>query len=184
MSTADLLLHPVRLRIVRAFLGDRQLTTAQLRAELDDVPIASLYRHVGALVDGGVLAVVSERKVRGATERTYRLMAEAARVSADELRAMTAEDHRRGFLTFVSLLIADYDRYLDRAEREGEIDLVRDLVAYRQAALYLSDEETAELARDLGDVLAPRIALPPAPGRRRRLLSSILMPSDVDDAAD
>ncbi|MGH9123627.1 MAG: helix-turn-helix domain-containing protein [Acidimicrobiales bacterium] len=38
MASADLLLHPVRLRIIKAFLGDRALTTAQLAAELDDVP--------------------------------------------------------------------------------------------------------------------------------------------------
>ena len=30
MTTADLLLHPVRLRIVQAFLGDRALTTSEL----------------------------------------------------------------------------------------------------------------------------------------------------------
>ena len=53
MATADLLLHPVRLRIVEAFLGDRALTTSALAAELADVPPASLYRHVARLVDAG-----------------------------------------------------------------------------------------------------------------------------------
>ena len=43
MASADLLLHPVRLRIVQAFLGDRALTTSDLAAELADVPPASLY---------------------------------------------------------------------------------------------------------------------------------------------
>ncbi|HEY2693839.1 MAG TPA: helix-turn-helix domain-containing protein, partial [Pseudonocardiaceae bacterium] len=65
MATADLLLHPVRLRIVKAFLGDRVLTTAQLAAELDDVPPGSVYRHVGLLTKAGVLHVVAERRVRG-----------------------------------------------------------------------------------------------------------------------
>ena len=51
MTGADLLLHPVRWRIVQAFLGDRTLTTAELHAELSDVPMASLYRHVGLLAD-------------------------------------------------------------------------------------------------------------------------------------
>ena len=41
MATADLLLHPVRLRIVKAFLNDRALTTSQLAAEIDDVPAGS-----------------------------------------------------------------------------------------------------------------------------------------------
>lgn len=41
--------HPVRLRIVKAFLGDRALTTKQLAAELPDVPAGSIYRHVARL---------------------------------------------------------------------------------------------------------------------------------------
>ncbi len=88
MASADLLLHPVRLRVVQAFLGDRVLTTADLRAELTDVPAATLYRHVGVLAEAGVLAVVGERKVRGAAERSYRLVSSAASVGADDAAGM------------------------------------------------------------------------------------------------
>ena len=55
MKSAEILLHPVRMRIWQAFLGDRALTVSDLRAELTDVPSASLYRQVGVLVDNGVL---------------------------------------------------------------------------------------------------------------------------------
>src|SRR6185436_8294397 len=78
LDAVDLLLHPARLRVLQAFLGDRTLTVADLRAELPDVPAASLYRHVGVLADAGVLTVVGERKVRGAAERSYRLDVGAA----------------------------------------------------------------------------------------------------------
>ena len=44
MASAELLLHPVRLRIVQAFLGDRTLTTADLRSELPDVPAVELMK--------------------------------------------------------------------------------------------------------------------------------------------
>src|SRR5471030_2626988 len=114
MSTAELLLHPARLRIVQAFLGDRALTTSQLRAELDDVPVASLYRHIGRLVAGDVLSVVAERRVRGAVERTYVMRAAAARISPAEVAAMSVEDHRQAFLAFVAGLIGDAERYLAR----------------------------------------------------------------------
>ena len=69
MTTADLLLHPVRLRIVQAFLGDRALTTSDLAAELADIPPASLYRHVARLVDAGVLAVVGIFRQRAKQRR-------------------------------------------------------------------------------------------------------------------
>ena len=116
MTSAELLLHPVRLRIVQAFLGDRALTTSQLHAELPDVPPASLYRHVARLVERSVLSVVAERRVRGALERTYIMRAAAARISADEAAKMSAEEHRQAFLAFVAGLIGDAERYLARPD--------------------------------------------------------------------
>ncbi len=176
MATADLLLHPVRLRIVQAFLGDRALTTSALRAELADVPAASLYRHVARLVDAGVLQVVAERRVRGALERTYVLRLTAATIGPDQLDTMSADDHRQAFMAYVAGLLADFDRYL--AQGRGDIDLLRDGVSYRMAGLWLDDAEFAELLRELLRVLQPRLANPPAPGRKRRILGTILLPGD------
>jgi hypothetical protein len=172
MTSADLLLHPVRLRIVQAFLGDRARTTSQLRTELPDVPPASLYRHVARLVEGGVLAIVAERRVRGALERTYILRTAAARVSLDEVAKMTPDDHRQAFLAFVAGLVGDFDRYL----AQGDIDLVRDGVTYNLAGMWLTDAEFTELLRDLATVVQPRLANAPKPGRKRRILGSILLP--------
>jgi hypothetical protein len=174
VTTVDLLLHPVRLRIVQAFLGDRALTTSGLRSELPDVPPASLYRHVARLVDAGVLAVVAERRVRGAVERTYVLRQSAASVSLDEVEAMGVEEHRRAFMAFVAGLLADFDRYLDR----DDADPLRDGVGYRLAGLWLDDTEFDELMRELARVLQPRLANPPKPGRRRRILGSVLLPGE------
>jgi len=174
MASADLLLHPVRLRIVQALLGDRAMTTTQLRELLPDVSTATLYRQVGVLLDGEVLEVVAEHRVRGASERTYRLRGETTVVGPEEAVTMSREEHRQGFTTFVATLLADFDRYLDRAD----VDLARDLVGYRQYALHLSDEELLELIRDLGEVLLPRLTLPEGDGRTRRLFTTVLMPAD------
>ena len=69
---AEVVLHPVRLRIVQQ-LGGRRLTTAQLRAELPDVTQATLYRHIAALIDAEIVTVVDERRVRGTIERALAL---------------------------------------------------------------------------------------------------------------
>jgi DNA-binding transcriptional ArsR family regulator len=174
VTSADLLLHPVRLRIVQAFLGERPLTTAQLREELDDVPPASLYRHIALLVDAGVLTVVSERKVRGATERTYMLRLAAAHIGTRELLQMSREEHRQAFQAYVAGLLADFDRYLAREK----LDPLRDGVSYNLAAMWLSDEELGELAREVAAVFEPRLANPPKEGRKRRLLATVLLPGE------
>jgi helix-turn-helix protein len=172
VSSADLLLHPVRLRIVEAFLGDRSLTTSDLRTELPEVPATSLYRHVARLVDAGVLSVVGERRVRGAVERTYVLRAAAARISPDEIAKMTAEEHRQTFLAFVAGLIGDFDRYL----AGGDVDPIRDGLNFSMAGMWLSDTELLELGRELYAVLQPRLASPPKPGRKRHLLATVFIP--------
>lgn len=177
MTSADLLLHPVRLRIVQSFLGDRALTTTDLRSQLPDVPAASLYRHVARLVDAGVLAVVAERRVRGALERTYVLRLAAASIGLDELANMTPYEHRHAFMAFVAALLGDFDRYLAR----GDIDLLRDGVSYNLAGMWLDDAEMSEVQRELLTVLQPRLANAPKPGRRRRILGSVLLPGEAAD---
>jgi Helix-turn-helix domain len=174
VASADLLLHPVRLRIVQAFLGERALTTGELRDELPDVPAGSLYRHVARLVDGGVLAVVAERRVRGAVERTYVLRASRARIGVGEIAAMSREEHRQAFLAYLAGLIGDFDRYLAREE----IDPLRDGATYNLAAMWLDDAEMAELGRELAIVLQPRLANEPRDGRTRRILATVLLPGD------
>lgn len=174
MTSADLLLHPVRLRIVQAFLGDRALTTGDLREELPDVAPTTLYRHVSRLVDGGVLTVVAERRVRGTVERTYVLRMSAASMGLDEVDAMSADDHRQAFMAYVAGLLGDFDRYLAR----GDIDLLRDQVGYSLAAMWLDDAEFAELRRELLRVLQPRLTNQPRPGRTRRIYARVLLPGD------
>lgn len=173
-SSADLLLHPVRLRIMQAFLGDRALTTSQLREELSDVPPASLYRHVARMVDAQVLQVVAERKVRGTVERTYVLRVAAAQISPGEIAAMSPDEHRQAFMAFVAGLMADADRYL----RRPDVDPIRDKVSYRLGGMWLDDAEYDELVQDLVRVLVPRTANGPRPGRRRRILATVMLLGD------
>jgi len=172
MASADLLLHPVRLRIVKAFLGDRALTTSQLAAELDDVPAGSLYRHIALLTKAGVLQVVAERRVRGAVERTYTLRLFAAQIQPGEAQAMTLDEHAQAFTAYVAGLLTDFDRYL----ASEPADPVRDGADYRVAAMWLTDAELADFRRDLRAVAEPRLANAPGPGRRRRMLYTILLP--------
>ncbi len=56
-TRSEMLLHPVRIRIVSEFTG-RQRTDRDLADALPDIRQASLYRLVAALVVGGVLEQV------------------------------------------------------------------------------------------------------------------------------
>jgi AcrR family transcriptional regulator len=180
MASADLLLHPVRLRIVKAFLGDRALTTRQLAAELADVPPASIYRHVGLLAEAGVLQVVAERRVRGITERTYTLRLYAAQIQPGEVAAMSLDEHASAFLAYVAGMIGDFDRYVATEPEDPQ----RDGAGYRVAAMWLTDDELAEYVRELSAISLPRLANPPGKGRRRRMLYTVLLPAPAEPGTE
>lgn len=179
MASADLLLHPVRLRIVKAFLGDRALTVKQLAAELSDVPAGSIYRHVARLTDAGVLHVVAEQRVRATTERTYALRLFAAQLQPDEIAAMSYDEHVNAFLGYVAGLLGDFDRYLaTRPELPG-----KDGAGYNVAAMWLTDAEFADYRRELATITQPRLANAPDGRRRRRMLYTVLLPAPESPAA-
>lgn len=171
-SPADAVFHPVRLRIIRA-LGGRHMTPREIAAELPDIPPASLYRHLNALAALGVATVVSERRVRGATERTYTIPDERGVLSATDVRDLDAGEHLRLFAIFLAGVLADFGRYLDHSSP----DIAADGVGYRQVDLYLSDAELRAMLDELNATLAHWGAQRPEPGRRRRLFTRIVMPA-------
>ncbi|MGR6918680.1 helix-turn-helix domain-containing protein [[Actinomadura] parvosata] len=178
MDTLELLAHPVRLRIVHAMRGERELTTGELCARIPDTSKAMVYRHVDLLAAAGILEVASERRVRGAVERRYRLRHDRAVLDADVLAAMTPDDHRRAFATSMAVLVAEFNAYL---EREGA-DPVADLIGYRQHAVWLTREELEEMIIAFRRVILPLLANQPAPDRTQHLLSPIFFPVEQPPA--
>ena len=170
---AEVALHPVRLRVLRAVAGTR-VTTHDLVELLPDVPHATLYRHLATLVKAGMLDVVQERKVRGAVERVYALPAHGAALDPAALATATPEDHARYFTAFVSSLLSEFSRYLARES----VDFVADGVGYQQLVLHLTDAELHEFAAGLNALVGPLLARGPGDGRIPRLLATILMPAD------
>ncbi|MFE7266470.1 helix-turn-helix domain-containing protein [Streptomyces sp. NPDC057592] len=179
MDAVDLLLHPVRLRIVHAMSGGRTLTTSQLCALLPDVSKATVYRHVGLLADGGLLEVEGEQRVRGAVERRYRLRRERAVIDADAAASVSLEDHRRAFAVAMATLLAEFNTYLDRPGAAPAVDLV----GYRQHAMWLSRDELTALIDEMRDALVRRITNEPSPERTRYLISPILFPAEEPPVA-
>ncbi|MBT2234841.1 helix-turn-helix domain-containing protein [Nonomuraea sp. NEAU-A123] len=175
VDTLDLLLHPVRLRIVHAMSGGRIRTTSDLCTSLPDAPKTTVYRHVGLLAEAGVLEVVDEQRVHGAVERHYRLRREHAGIDADMAASMSLDEHRHGFAAAMAALHAEFNAYLDR---DGA-DPTADSVGYRQGTIWLTPGELAEMIDELRDVLASRAGNKPAAGRSPHLLSMILFPTEA-----
>ncbi|GAA1487785.1 helix-turn-helix domain-containing protein [Brachybacterium sacelli] len=141
--------HPVRLRIIQQ-IGGRNLTTVELREALPEVTQATLYRHVSALLEAGMLAVVEERKVRGAVERTLALGEQMAHVDQEGLRAMSDAQLRSAFLVFLGQLAGDLDRVIDSDDAD-----LRELLGFGRGAVYADVEDLAAIQAGLEKLLAP-----------------------------
>jgi DNA-binding transcriptional ArsR family regulator len=172
--STELLLHPVRLRIIQALLDGHPLTTSQLKARLPEVSPATTYRQVAILVQAGVLDIVSERRIRGAVERSYQLVQSATEIDPEAIAAMNPDDHRHLFSAFIAGLLADFDRYLDGNPNP---DPRADQVTYRQTALWATNEEAKELVAEIQRVVEARQNAEPKKGRTRRLISLISLPA-------
>lgn len=174
MNQADLILHPVRLRIIQAFAGDRRLSARQLREILPDIPQATLYRQFHKLAQAGILSVVEEIPVRGTVEKFYSLQASNTELSPEDLAGLSREDHQRYFTAFIATLLTDFEQYLQREQ----IDLLQDGVGYRQVALHLDKEELVQLSQALNQALTPFLNNQLVGQRQRFFLSSVLIPGD------
>jgi DNA-binding transcriptional ArsR family regulator len=180
VDTLELLLHPVRVRIVHAMSGGLTRTTSDLLARLPDVSKATVYRHVSLLAEAGVLEVVSERRVHGAVERCYRLHRPRAVIDPDEAASMSLDEHRHGFAAAMAALVAEFNSYLSQAHADPS----EDKVGYRQIPLWLSQEELAELISQIHGILVSRMDHQPVPGRRLHLLSPIVFPIETPGRID
>ncbi|MCE5170283.1 helix-turn-helix domain-containing protein [Paenibacillus profundus] len=169
---AQLILHPVRMRIVQTLLGNRKLTVHEIAERLPNVPQATLYRNLNKLVAGNILEVVDSRQVRGAVEKIYALGDSKANFTTEEFDGSTKEEQMNWFIQFATGLIDQYGRYLE----QDQIDLAKDGLTFREADLYMSDEEFEAFKLDILAAYGKVMPNEPAPHRSKRTVSFIIIP--------
>jgi DNA-binding transcriptional ArsR family regulator len=171
-SHVELILHPVRMRIIATITG-QQMTAQRIAQAMPDLSQTSLYRHLNTLVEGGILTVVAENPVRGTLEKVYALAKPVIRLGQNELADATKDDHMRYFMIFLSTLLQEFSQYLERTENihVGEF-------AYNTIPLYLTDGEVEQLREQFQQLFAPYLNRELPPESRRYLLSSIIIPDE------
>lgn len=175
-STADLILHPVRMRIIQNLINQKH-TAQDLKELLVDIPQASLYRNLKKLAEAEVIQIVDEKPIRGTIEKVYTIQNPGKLVDPEELNQMSKDEHMSLLIKFMANLLGEYERYLN----QEQIDLASDGVSFRQASLYLSDEEFAEFTKELINAYQKVIQNKPAKGRRGRTVATIILPEKEID---
>lgn len=85
---------------------------------------------------------------------------------------MTREDHLRAYSTFAASLMGDFDRYF----AHDDADPVADGVVYRQAAVWLTDEEFTAMVEEIEHAVVSRVGRARDGARIRRVVSLVVVP--------
>lgn len=172
MKKIETILHPVRFRIIQRFLDGQEKTAKQLATELKDIPQATLYRQLDALVKAEILMITGENPIRGTVEKVYTLNLSAVSMTNEDIKGLSKEEHLQYFLFFTAQLTKNFEAYLEK----DNIDYEKDGVGYRQVALHLTDEEFLAYVKDMREVLGKYVDLKPTPNRTKRVISTITIP--------
>ena len=172
LEKADLVIHPVRLRIFLALSTGPQ-TTQEIAQHLPDVPLSSLYRHLKLLLEGEMIEVVEARIVQGIQEKVYGL-AQAPHLGQDDMAGLSSDEHLRYFTTFVVALLQGFANYLAST---SEPDLARDFAGYTEAPMWATVAELEAALTAMNQVLLPVFRQGPGPGRRQYKLATIIHPA-------
>ncbi|MCM3601368.1 helix-turn-helix domain-containing protein [Robertmurraya korlensis] len=170
-SKTDVILHPVRMRIIQSLVSE-PLTVQQMKERMPDIPQATLYRHLKKLFESKVVFVVDEQQIRGTVEKWYALQPKEVNLGTDELANYNKEQYMTLFMKYMSNIMAEYERYVS----QEKVDFVKDGVSLRQASLYLSDEEFTSLIQELGQVYSKVLTNKQAPDRKKRTFANIIIP--------
>lgn len=170
---SDLLLHPVRMRIIRQLLLGKPLTIAQLVEILGDVPQATLYRHMNLLLKSNFVEVIETQKIKGTEERKFSVKIENLHIPEDEIEATSQEDHIRHYSVFHNNLLQLVTSYLADTPPE---QYVKDRFSYAYIPLHLSDEEFEELIQSINHAIEKVINNQPTSTRTTRIFASMFIP--------
>lgn len=177
MDKVELIIHPVRLRILQALSTGPQ-TTREIAAQLPSVPQSTLYRHLKLLLEGELIGVCETRLVQGIQEKVYELR-QPPHLDAEELKGRSAVEHMDYFTTFVLTLLQSFDDFVSGS---GSLDAAEIPFGYSTVDFWASDEELVQLQKQINETLAPLLRNPTSTNRRRFELSLILHPTSAQGA--
>ncbi|MFS0724921.1 helix-turn-helix domain-containing protein [Paenibacillus sp. 1P07SE] len=178
---ADILLHPLRMRIIQELVEGTPLTTTELVKRLKTVPQATVYRHVRQLLDAEFIQVVDTNRVQGTQERVFAVIKENLALPQSEMENSTSTEHLAYFTTFTAQLLQLAEAYMSSRSPKH---FAEDGFGYWQTPMHMTDEEFHAFTVKLQALLREAAALPPSHGRRTRMLNTIMIPKPVEGGAD
>lgn len=152
INKAEILMHPVRMKITQALMRNKEdgLTPFEMLEVIQDVPQATLYRHIQVLLEADVIRILKEKKVRSVTEKYYTLNEEAARLNAEEWKNLNKEK-KLSYISYYQLsLMTQYQNYLLNLEQNKSAE---DRATFSLLELKLDDRQFESFQTELNKLM-------------------------------
>jgi len=165
------IMNPVRIKIIQELSIKKTATTKEIAEACGEIPQATLYRHLSALMKNGVIQVVSENKVRGIMEKVYSIKDNPSQTVNNNIKTITKEELSTLFSQFIISILTDFDSCISNPENMKSVSMN---LGFRSASLFLSDEEYVEMMSEVNKIIMQKMDYKPAQGRKLRKFTTII----------
>lgn len=173
----DCITNPVKCRLLLEIHSRGKATAKQLTDMYQDIPQATLYRHLKKMWSDGILQVVEETQVRGTVERTYALAFDISDNMETMLEKNSGELYMRYFMQYIFGFAKQFQEYC----QSPDIHIKEDMTGFSLSPLYLSDEELTSLITSISQIINTVKDNEPGPERKLRTIGVIVSPAENTD---
>lgn len=163
MDMAEVVMNPVRQRIIQFLMVHDKGTVKEIKSKLSDVPTPSLYRHVKILAENSVIVVAEENRIRGTVESVYQLNPSALVVDDEDGMAVQ--------VSLMSICTA-FAKYF----AEGHADPRKDMFMLTSCTLMLTDNDFGDFLKEINELAMKYISKEPTEGCRPRQVTLVSSP--------
>lgn len=164
MNMAEVIMNPVRQRIIQYLMVHDKGTVKEIKSKLSDIPTPSLYRHVKILAENSVIVVAQENRIRGTVESVYQLNPNALVVEDEDGMAVQ--------VSLMSICTA-FAKYF----ASGYADPRKDMFMLTSCTLMLTDDEFGTFLKEINELAMKYISKEPTEGCRPRQVTLISSPT-------
>lgn len=166
---------PVKGKIMLEIHSAGSASVRYLCDRCPDIPRSTMYRHLSKLEKVGLVQVVSTRRVRGTTEKTYRFVSEVLSSSGED---MSRESVLGLFIQYCMRFFSEFDRNLpDMLCKDEPISM-----GFTAAPVYATDEEIRRFTESWGRMIATLTENKATDGRKAHTIGLIVTPSRDDSS--
>lgn len=171
-NKVDVIINPIRIRIIQHAAHNGPLTVAHLAQALPDISKATLYRHVRVLVENEILQVVGQEKIRGTFEQRYSLNTQKFNPTGQESSA----ELQTLVYSMLAKLAHDFGQYFD----SDTATPTEDRLFLATNTLHLDDHQFEQFIDEMFAVVAKYSQAPTSHNGKTRMITLVSSPSNQE----